>query len=126
MEKNIMVLMETAKDNFIIQDSFSKARSMISRYNEIYCLTNNDVVMDICKKIDINNKIHYLESFLDAEYSKDALLVFALRSDICIKETSCVTHNKYTPDFYRPIFWYQDKDLEDYRKLFLKGINGGI
>lgn len=122
MDNNIMLLMEKAKDNFVIQDSFSKAHSMISRYDDIFCLNDNDVVVDICKKIDVAEKIHYVPSYVDCEYDydKNALFIFSLRSDMAIKETACVSHHKYIPDFYRPIFWYMDKDLDEYRKLFLK------
>jgi len=70
----IVELMELTRENITVFDSVVKADSLINnpKYNNIICSvsggSDSDILLDICTKIDINNKIKYVYFETGLEY----------------------------------------------------------
>lgn len=68
------VYTEMAADNFTVFDSFVKANSVINdpKYKTIICSisggSDSDIILDICKKVDVQKKIIYVWFDTGLEY----------------------------------------------------------
>ena len=111
MYTNIIDVLENAPKKIIMQDSFTKAFSMLTKYDTILCEMDEDndatkVILDIIKICDFNKKVEYTE---DAK--KDYDLVICPARKVNSPHESCSGYGEY-----RPVFWYSDEDLQDYIK----------
>lgn len=109
MYTDIIDLLEHAPRNITIQDSLTKAFSMIAKHNHILCVLQDTdiigkVIIDILHICDFEHKINYAKSN-DATYD---LTIGAERLGDADYE-SCSDY-----DSYRPVFWYTNDDLQAY------------
>ena len=69
---NLAEILKDAPRNIIIQDAFTKAHSVLSKYDRVMCSisggSDSDVVLDICSRLDLEKKIHYVWFDTGMEY----------------------------------------------------------
>ncbi len=84
-------LLETAPDTFIL-DSFANTNMMLKKYDKIVCSisggSDSDVMLDICSKVDCDNKITYVwfNTGLEYQATKNHLDYLEKKYDIKIEK----------------------------------------
>ena len=115
-------------NNFTIYDSFCKATSVFGKYkfNEtqvhLYGYENEDVLIDILNRLDDNRQIEYIDISKNEipDWEHRLIIVGNTKRQIRNSEIDrCVIdEGKYIT--YRPLFWYEQADLDAYRNFYLK------
>lgn len=106
---DMITLLESAPQNFAIQDSLTKAWSMLNKFKAVLCdIDASDdasiVAADIIKQCDFFHNVTY-KAVPGEKYD---LIIGNQRLDLS-PYTNCAENGRY-----RPVFWYADSDLQEY------------
>ena len=119
MNNVAQLYMEYPTAPFNIIDGWSKAGAMLNgQYKSVLCdLEMIDdiaiIIKDICQKCDFSGYVQY-----GRETGKEYDLVIGRERNGQSPYTACAGDGKY-----RPIFWYEDSDLQWYKENIINGIH---
>lgn len=93
-------------DNIIIFNSFAKARSVLSKYNNIMCSisggSDSDIIIDLISKIDDQKRVHYVwfDTGLEFSATKEHLTFLEQKYGITIEREKAVKSIPYSARNY--------------------------
>ena len=108
---DIVEILRAAPQDFNIQDALTKCNSMINsrQYQHILCMlpssVESEVIMHMVKLLDFSGKVDYEPN---SEVTYD-LILGPERHETTTSYAECAGNG-----LYRPVFWFDEKNLQNY------------